>query len=70
MIENHQDGRFVCAWKKSAPAVDQDNCEHRDKHLMAHLIPISLIMTERQAAAWPAMPAKAMKAGDFGSECR
>jgi hypothetical protein len=42
---------FGVSGKGPARAIAQNGCEQQDKHLIAHLIPISLTMVEQQAAA-------------------
>jgi hypothetical protein len=49
-------------------AIAQNGCEQQDKHLKAHLIPISLTMVEQQAASELAKAAKPLQGTDFGSD--
>ncbi len=56
MIKGHHDGpAFEDERKKSALAIvqnrlAQNDYEQRDKHLIAHLIPISLTMVQEESA--------------------
>jgi hypothetical protein len=56
------------AREKTAGAIAQNGCEHRDKHLIAHMIPINLTTVEEKAALPAISPAKSMQDTDFAND--
>jgi len=66
MIESHHDGRFNKR-KKSVRAIAWNGREYGDKHLAAHLIPISLTLMQQYAGSQSAKAAKSVQGPDFGS---